>query len=273
MTSLGTRVGTTAEFLRSRGFGVPSAGVVTGSGLSGVMELADAVTVPFAEVPGFPRGTVSGHAHRIEFGRAEGVNVVVLRGRAHYYEGVSLADATFPVRVVRALGASWIALTNASGALRPSFAVGDVARITDHLNLIGDNPLVGENDESLGPRFPDLSATYDAEFGAHAEGAATEAGVALRHGVYAAVAGPQYETPAELRMLRLMGADLVGMSTVPEAIVAVHGGLRVLGLSIVTDLAFPEKPETLSHETVVAAAGRAAPVVDAVLRGVLRRTR
>jgi purine-nucleoside phosphorylase len=260
-----------ADFLRRRGFGEPVAAVVTGSGLSDVLVPTDAVSVPFEEVPGFPHGSVDGHARRIEFGTVEGVPLVVVRGRVHYYEGVSLRDATFPVRAVRALGARWIALTNASGALRPSFGVGNVVRITDHLNLMGDNPLVGENDDAIGPRFPDLSGAYDLSLGAHAEAAAVEAGVPLRQGIYAAVSGPHYETPAELRMLRLMGADLVGMSTAPETIVAVHAGMRVLGLSVVTDLAFPEEPLPLAHDAVVEAAGRAAPDVDAILRGVLRR--
>lgn len=271
MASLRQRIDAAAGFLRERGCGDVSAAVITGSGLAGVLALEDAVEVPFADVPGLAAGSVAGHAHRVEFGRAEGRPVLVFRGRVHGYEGVDLVDATLPVRVARALGAPWIALTNASGGIRPSFAVGDVVRITDHLNLMGDNPLIGENDDTLGPRFPDLSRAYCPELGARAEAAAAEAGAPLRRGVYAAVAGPHYETPAELRMLRTMGADLVGMSTVPETIVAAHGGLRVLGLSVVTDLAFPEAPSTLSHDDVVAAAAGAAPTLDAILRGVLRR--
>lgn len=273
MTALRARIETAADFLRDRGFGESAGAVVTGSGLAGVLEMSDSVRVPFTEVPGFPAGSVPGHDHHIEFGTAEGAPLIVLRGRAHGYEGVDLVDATFPVRVVRALGARWIALTNAAGAIRSSLEIGDVVRITDHLNLMGDSPLVGENDDTLGPRFPDLSTAYDSALGAHAQAAALEARVPLRRGVYAAVAGPHYETPAELRMVRALGADLVGMSTVPETIVAVHGGLRVLGLSIVTDLAFPEEPMPLSHDAVVQAARAAAPAVDAILRGVVRRER
>jgi purine-nucleoside phosphorylase len=273
VTRLRERIGEAAAFLRGKGVGAPVAAVVTGSGLSDVLALEDRVSVPAAEVPGFPRGAVKGHAQSVEFGTAEGVPLLVLRGRAHYYEGVDLAEATFPVRVVRELGARWIALTNAAGGIRSSYRVGDVVRITDHLNLIGTNPLIGPNDDELGPRFPDLSSAYDPALGRRADEAATEASVPLRHGVYAAVAGPHYETSAELRMLRTMGADLVGMSTVPETIVAVHAGLKVLGLSVVTDLALPEEPEPLAHDAVVTAAAEAAPRVDAILRGVLRRER
>ncbi len=273
MSELRTRIEAAAGFLRGRGVERPAGVVVTGSGLSDVLRLDDAVSVPAADVPGFPAGRVAGHAQRVEFGAAEGVPLLVLRGRAHYYEGVPLTEATFPVRVARALGAEWIVLTNASGGIRSSYRVGDIVRITDHLNLIGDNPLIGENDDELGPRFPDLSSAYDAELGHAADAAAAEAAVPLRHGVYCAVSGPHYETAAELRMLRTMGADLVGMSTVPETIVAVHAGLKVLGLSVVTDLARPEEPEPLAHDAVVSAAADAAPNVDAIVRGVLRRKR
>ena len=271
MTELRARIDESADFLRERGVGEPVAAVVTGSGLSGVLELDDPTRVPYGEVPGFAPGSVAGHSHTVEFGTVEGLPLLVLRGRVHYYEGVDLGAATLPIRVARCLGARSLVLTNASGGIRPSYGVGDIVRITDHLNLIGDNPLVGPNDDDLGPRFPDMSTAYDAELGRHVDEAAREAGIALRRGVYAAVSGPHYETPAELRMLRMMGADLVGMSTVPETIVAVHCGLRVLGLSVVTDLAFPEAPEPLAHQEVVEAAGRAAPAVDTLLRAWLRR--
>ncbi len=271
MTELRTRIDESVEFLHGRGVGEPAVGLVTGSGLSDVLALENSVSIPFAEIPGFPRGAVPGHNQRLEYGTAEGVPLLVLRGRVHYYEGVDLRETTFPIRVLKALGAGWVALTNAAGGIRSTYRVGDVVRITDHLNLIGDNPLVGPNDDTLGPRFPDMSSAYDPELGQWAEEAAVEASVELRRGVYCAVSGPHYETPTELRMLRTMGADLVGMSTVPETIVAVHAGLNVLGLSIVTDLAFPEEPEPLAHDAVVKAAAAAAPRVDAILRGVLRR--
>lgn len=264
-------VGQAAEFLRQRGVGDVDAAIVLGSGLSGALASVAEVSVPFDAIPGFPKGRVAGHARRVDWGRVGGAGVLVLRGRVHYYEGVDLARTVFPVRVTRALGAGWIALTNASGALRPVFDVGDVVGLTDHLNLMGESPLSGPNDDDLGPRFPDLGRAYDAELLRAADAEARDAGILLRRGVYAAVAGPQYETAAELRMLRTMGADLVGMSTVPETLAAVHGGMKVLGLSVVTDLAFPESPSSLSHGDVVAAAERAAPRVARILEGILRR--
>ncbi len=271
MGDLAREIGQAAEALRRRGVGEVGAAVVAGSGLSRVLAEVEEVSVPFAEIPGFPRGGVPGHGHRVAWGRVGGTGVLVVRGRVHCYEGVDPARTAFPVRVARALGASRIALTNASGALRPVFDVGDVVAITDHLNLMGETPLAGPNDDTLGPRFPDLGRAYDAALLKAADEAARAAGVTLRRGVYAAVAGPQYETAAELRMLRTLGADLVGMSTVPETLVAVHGGLRVLGLSVVTDFAFPESPAPLAHEDVVRAAEAAVPQVTRILQGVLGR--
>jgi isoleucyl-tRNA synthetase len=237
------RVRRTVDFLRSRGFGDADAAFVLGSGLASAVALDVAAELPFEEIPGFPRGSVPGHPRRLEYGSLAGVRCLVVRGRVHYYEGVDLLAATFPVRVSRALGARWIGLTNACGALRPGYDVGDVVVIADHLNLLGESPLAGPNDDELGTRFPDLSAAYDRELAERAEGAIRRAGWPVRRGVYAAVAGPQFETPAELRMLRrTLGADLVGMSTVPETIVAVHAKLRVLALSVVTDLAYPDAP-------------------------------
>jgi purine-nucleoside phosphorylase len=269
-TVLAERAREAADHLRGRGVGVPRASFVLGSGLSGALRLERSVRVPFDEVPGFPRGALAGHDRVVEFGEAEGVPVLVLRGRAHHYEGISLADATFPIRVLRALGAPWVALANACGGIDPTLEVGDVVLITDHLNLMGDNPLVGPNDDALGPRFPDMSRAYDRGLLLRAEEVARSASITTRRGVYAAVPGPHYETPAEIRMLRTCGADLVGMSTVPETIVAVHGGMKVLGISIVTDLAHPESLEPLTHDEVVRAAERARPHVDAILRGLLK---
>jgi len=269
MTRLAERVRESVEYLRGRGVGDPVAAVVLGSGLSGALDLEDVVVVPFDDVPGFPRGTVEGHDHRLEFGTCAGRPVLALRGRVHYYEGATLAEATFPIRVVRGLAPRWLALLNAAGGIRADFAVGDLVLITDHINWMGDNPLIGPNEDSLGPRFPDMSTAYDAELLRRAETVAQRAQVRTHRGVYAAVAGPNYETPAEIRLLRLAGADLVGMSTVPEVIVAVHGGMRVLGMSVVTDSAVPEELEPLSHEAVVQAARVAAPRAGAILRGML----
>ncbi|MGQ0721299.1 MAG: purine-nucleoside phosphorylase [Candidatus Eiseniibacteriota bacterium] len=255
--------------LRERGVGSPVATFVLGSGLSAAVAARDGVSVPFAEIPGFPRGRLEGHDRRLEFGTVESRPVLVLHGRAHYYEGFELREATFPVRVARALGSRWIGLLNAAGGLDPTHVPGDVVLITDHINLMGDNPLIGPNDDSLGPRFPDLSRAYDPGLRDLAEAAARRLDVPVRRGVYAAVTGPHYETAAELRMLRLLGADLVGMSTVPETIVAVHGGQRVLGISVVTDRADPDSLQPLSHDEVVRAAREAAPRVGGILCGVL----
>jgi purine-nucleoside phosphorylase len=263
------RIRRTVDLLRSRGVGEPAGAIVLGSGLSDALALDSPVAVPYAEIEGFPRGRVPGHDQVLEFGRVDGRPVLVLRGRVHYYEGVPLAEATFPVRVAAGLGASWIALANAAGGVDPTYVVGDLVLICDHINLMGDNPLIGPNDDAIGPRFPDLSAAYDRALLARAEAAARRRGIGTRRGIYAAVSGPHFETPAEIRMLRLLGADLVGMSTVPETIVAVHSGLRVLGISVVTDLAFPESIRPLTHEEVMREAAAAAPSVGAILRGLL----
>jgi purine-nucleoside phosphorylase len=267
--SLADRIGEAVRALRGRGVGTPRATFVLGSGLSGAVATSNPVVVPFEEIPGFPRGHLAGHDRRLEFGQLASRPVLVLHGRAHYYEGVELREATFPVRVARALGSRWIGLLNAAGGLDPAHAPGDIVLIADHINLMGDNPLIGPNDETLGPRFPDLSRAYDPELLDRAEAAARKLGVPVRRGVYAAVSGPHYETAAELRMLRLLGADLVGMSTVPETIVAAHGGLMVLGISVVTDRADPDALSVLSHEDVVRAAREAAPRVGGILREVL----
>jgi purine-nucleoside phosphorylase len=260
-----------ADFLRARGVGDVDAAFILGSGLAEAVRLEAAISVPFEAIPGFPRGAVSGHPRTLEWGRLDGTRCLVARGRVHYYEGVDLSATTFPIRVAKFLGARWIGITGASGALRPSFDVGDVAVVTDHLNLLGESPLAGPNDDELGTRFPDLSSAYDRELARHAEAAAREAGIPVRRGVYAAVAGPQFETPAELRMLETLGADLVGMSIAPETIVAVHARLRVLALAVVTDRALPEAPAALAHDHVLGVARQAVGNVERILAGVTRR--
>jgi purine-nucleoside phosphorylase len=269
--SLSERVEKAKSFLREQGVGEPVAAVILGSGLSAALALEDTVAIPYGEIPGFPRGRVPGHDCVLEFGRVAGEPVLVLRGRVHYYEGLALVEVTFPVRVARALGARWIGLVNAAGGLNPSLEVGDIVLLTDHLNLMGDNPLIGPNDDALGPRFPDMSGAYSKRLLERAEAAARAAGLLTRRGVFAAVAGPTYETPAEIRMLQICGADLVGMSIVPETIVAVHAGLEVLGISVVTDMAVPEDRAPLVHDDVLRVAQNALPGVTAVLEGVLGR--
>ncbi|MBK6847591.1 MAG: purine-nucleoside phosphorylase [Proteobacteria bacterium] len=243
----------------------PCLGIVLGSGLGDFAErLQGAVAVPYAALPGFVPSTVSGHAGRLIAGNCAGVPLLVMQGRIHRYEGHSLAQVVLPVRALVAAGCTTLVLTNAAGGIRADLGPGSLVLITDHLNLLGDNPLCGANDERLGPRFPDLSEAYDPALRAAAQRAARTAGVALAEGVYAALSGPSYETPAEIRMLRTLGADLVGMSTVPEVIAARHMGARVLGLSCVANAA-AGLGGALSHAEVTATVGRMQQAVTALL--------
>jgi purine-nucleoside phosphorylase len=239
----------------------PAAGIVLGSGLSGFTErLQNRVEIPYAEIPGFPVSRVAGHPGRLVLGElpADGgpLAVAAMSGRVHAYEGWSGADVAFGARVLCRLGIRALLVTNAAGGIAPTLGSGDLVRITDHLNLSGVNPLVGDNDERLGPRFPDLSEAYDAGLGALLDDTARQLGVPLRAGVYACVLGPSYETPAEVRMLRALGADCVGMSTVPEVIAARHLGVPVCGISVVTNPAAGLSRKPLSHEEVARAAER-----------------
>jgi purine-nucleoside phosphorylase len=239
----------------------PAAGIVLGSGLSGFTErLQNRVEIPYAEIPGFPVSRVAGHPGRLVLGElpADGgpLAVAAMSGRAHAYEGWSGADVAFGARVLCRLGIRALLVTNAAGGVAPTLGSGDLVRITDHLNLSGVNPLVGDNDERLGPRFPDLSEAYDAGLGALLDDTARQLGIPLSAGVYACVLGPSYETPAEVRMLRALGADCVGMSTVPEVIAARHLGVPVCGISVVTNPAAGLSRKPLSHEEVAQAAER-----------------
>jgi purine-nucleoside phosphorylase len=268
----GADVRAATDAVRARFAERPVCGIVLGTGLGGLVERIDvAAAIPYTEIPGMPLSTVSSHAGRLLCGTLGGKALVAMQGRFHRYEGYALGAVTFPVRLMRALGAESMVVSNACGGLHPLWARGDVALIADHINLLGDNPLIGPNDDALGPRFPDLSVPYDAELRALARAVAAAGGHELREGVYAALQGPNYETRAEYRMLRAMGADLVGMSTVPEVIAARHAGMRVLGLSVVTDMCLPDVLEPASHEAIVAAAERAGPVLADVVTGVMER--
>jgi purine-nucleoside phosphorylase len=261
-----------ADAVRARFAPAPDVAIVLGTGLGGVAREIDvATTVEYADIPGFPLSTVESHAGRLLCGTLGGKTVVAMQGRFHRYEGYSLQQVTFPVRVLRALGADTLVVSNACGGMREEWAPGDLMLIADHINLLGDNPLVGENDDRLGVRFPDMSAPYDADLRALAHVVAREQGTVLREGVYVAVTGPNLETRAEYRMLRTIGADVVGMSTVPEVIVAVQGGMRVLGLSIITDQCIPESLVPAELATIIATAGRAEPRLTALVRGILER--
>jgi len=264
-----------AQAIRTRLPFQPRVAVILGSGLGTLAEAIDAPTsIPYGEIPSWPVSTVIGHQGRLVAGKLEGHEVVVMQGRVHYYEGYSMAQVTLPVRVFQRLGVEILIVTNAAGAIHPDFKPGDLMLISDHLNLIGMSglsPLRGPNLDELGPRFPDMSRAYDRELLSLARQAAQEAGIMVQEGVYAGLAGPSFETPADLRFLRLIGADAVGMSTVPEVTVARHGGTRVLGFSGISNKANLDGNTITSHEEVLEAGQRIVPKLIAVVRGVLRK--
>jgi purine-nucleoside phosphorylase len=264
------RVRHSAEVVRSRWPHSADIGVVLGTGLGKLAEAIERPTIiEYPEIPNFPVSTVESHAGRLLCGSLGGKKVVAMQGRFHRYEGYTLQQATFPIRVLRELGAETLIVSNACGVVRPDWKAGDLMLIADHINLLGDNPLIGPNDDRLGPRFPDMSAPYDEELRAKAREIARRRNITLREGVYVAVPGPNLETRAEYRMVRELGADVVGMSTVPEVIVAVHAGMRVLGISIITDSAVPETLQVTTLEHVIAAANAAEPSLTALVRDVV----
>ena len=270
--SLYDRVQAAAGVVRGRSALVPEVGIILGTGLGGLArEIAVEAEVPYAEIPGFPLSTVETHAGRLLLGRLGGRPVVAMQGRFHRYEGYDLQQVTFPVRVLHALGARTLIVSNACGGMNPLWGPGDLVLLSDHINLLGDNPLVGPNDERLGSRFPDMSAPYDPELRALARKAALELGIMLREGVYVAVAGPNLETRAEYRMLRALGADVVGMSTVPEVIVAGHQGMRTIGISIITDQCLPDALEPADIGRIIATAGRAEPQLTRLIATLVER--
>jgi purine-nucleoside phosphorylase len=253
---------------------VPRVGLILGSGLGALAdEIADGVVVPYSAIPGFHEPKVVGHRGELALGSLAGVPVAVLRGRFHFYEGHSMQEVTFPVRVLRALGCDTLLVTNAAGGLRPDWQVGDIMRISDQIflpGMAGHHPLIGPNDERLGPRFPAMVGAFENELAPIAREVAALQGITLREGVYCMLAGPSFESAAELRMLRVWGADAVGMSTAPEVIVARHGGMRVLGFSLITNLALPDGPPA-NHEEVLEAGEQAKPRFGALLKGILAR--
>jgi purine-nucleoside phosphorylase len=266
------RIQVASEAVRRRSDLEPEVGLILGTGLGGLArEIAVEAEVPYAEIPGFPLSTVESHAGRLLLGLLAGRPVVAMQGRFHRYEGYDLQQVTFPVRVMHALGARTLIVSNACGGMNPLWAPGDLVLLSDHINLLGDNPLVGPNDERLGPRFPDMSAPYDPELRVLARAAALELGIALREGVYAAVPGPNLETRAEYRMLRSIGADVVGMSTVPEVIVANHQGMRTVGISIITDQCLPDALEPADIGRIIETAGRAEPALTRLVTSITER--
>ena len=266
------RVRQAADVVRGRSPLQPEVAIILGTGLGGLArEIEVEAEIAYGDIPGVPLSTVETHAGRLLLGRLGGRAVVAMQGRFHLYEGYDLRQVTFPVRVVRALGAATLVVSNACGGMHPLWAPGDLVLLTDHINLLGDNPLAGPNDERLGPRFPDMSAPYDPALRELARRTAAELGIVLREGVYVAVAGPNLETRAEYRMLRALGADVVGMSTVPEVIVAVHQGMRVLGISIITDQCLPDALEPADIDRIIATAGRAEPQLTRLVTALVER--
>jgi purine-nucleoside phosphorylase len=270
--SLTERIGAAVAAIRGRSALQPRIGIILGTGLGGLAaRIQVEASIPYEEIPGFPLSTVETHTGRLLLGTLGGKPVVAMQGRFHRYEGYTLQQVTFPVRVMRALGADTLLVSNACGGMHPFWSPGDLVLIADHINLLGDNPLIGPNADELGPRFPDMSQPYDLDLQTLAVEVALERRITLRRGVYVAVPGPNLETRAEYRMLRVMGADVVGMSTVPEVIVAVHGGMRVMGVSIITDQCLPDALQPASIEHIITTAGRAEPHLTALVEGVVER--
>jgi purine-nucleoside phosphorylase len=249
----------------------PLVGIILGTGLGSLAEKIEThLSVPYDEIPHFPMSTVEGHAGELVFGKLAGLDVVAMSGRVHYYEGYSMKEVTFPVRVMKALGCKYLLLSNAAGGLNPLYEAGDIVLSVDHINLMGDNPLIGPNEDELGPRFPDMSEPYDKKLIKIAEEIALDERIVVHKGVFVAVAGPNLETAAEYRFLRTIGADVVGMSLVPEDIVAVHSGMRVLAFTVVTDLCFPDSLEPADIQTILKVAAGAEPKLTKLVIGVLR---
>jgi purine-nucleoside phosphorylase len=270
--SLYDRVAGAAAAVRARTPVRPEVAVILGTGLGALArEIAVETEIPYGDIPGFPLSTVESHSGRLLAGRLAGRPVVAMQGRFHRYEGYDLQQVTFAVRVLHALGAGTLVVSNACGGMNPLWAPGDLVLLSDHINLLGDSPLIGPNDERFGPRFPDMSAPYDPRLRALARSVALELGIVLREGVYVGVPGPSLETRAEYRMLRTLGADVVGMSTVPEVIVAVHEGMRVIGISIVTDQCLPDALEPADLGRIIETATRAEPQLTRLVTTVVER--
>jgi purine-nucleoside phosphorylase len=261
----------TANFLQSKTSFTPEFGIILGTGLGGLVnEIEIEHKIEYKDIPNFPVSTVEGHQGNLIFGKIEGRKIVAMQGRFHFYEGYSMQEITLPVRVLKFLGIKYLIVSNASGGMNPDFEVGDLMIIDDHINLFGTNPLMGKNIDELGPRFPDMSEAYDHKLIELAEKTAKELGINVKKGVYAGVSGPTFETPAEYKYIRSIGADAVGMSTVPEVIVARHMGLTCFAMSVITDSGVPGQIIEISHEEVQEIAGKAEPKMAAILKRMLK---
>lgn len=262
----------TADFLRQRAGEMPKLAIILGTGLGNLVDhIEDKLYIPYSEIPNFPVSTVQGHSGNLIFGKMGGKRVMAMQGRFHYYEGYDMKTVTFPVRVFKALGVETLFVSNAAGGMNKEFKVSDVMIITDHINLFPENPLRGKNYEELGPRFPAMTEAYDKKLVALADSIGDELGLRLMHGVYVGTPGPTFETPAEYEYFRIIGGDAVGMSTVPEVIVARHAGMRVFGLSVITDLGGKDVTQVPTHEEVQEAAVKAQPTVEALVKAMVER--
>ncbi len=272
MPELRDQIDEALKFIRTKTDSKPPIGIILGTGLGALVKEIKADTIiDYSDIPHFPVSTVESHHGKLIFGSLSGKSIVAMQGRFHKYEGYTLQQVTFPVRVMKFLGVKNLLISNAAGALNPFFKRGEVMIMADHINLLGDNPLIGKNDESLGPRFPDMSEPYSKELLSIAEQAALDLKIPVRKGVYVAMTGPMLETASEYRFLRTIGADAVGMSTVPEDIVAVHMGLKVLGFSILTDECFPDALVPITLKEVIKVANKAEPKMTAIMKEVVRR--
>ena len=277
MSELQTQLKEAVDFIRTRTKMKPDVGIILGTGLGGLAkEIARETVIDYEEIPHFPVSTVESHHGKLIFGELAGKKVVAMQGRFHYYEGYSMQQITFPVRVMGAkggLGVRTLLISNAAGALNPLFRRGDVMLVVDHINLLGDNPLIGPNEDDLGPRFPDMSEAYNRKLVALAEDVALDRKIRVQKGVYAAMTGPNLETGAEYRFLRIIGADAVGMSTIPETIAANHMRMKVLGISIITDECFPDALRPTNVEEIIRVANKAEPKLTRIMKEVVRRMR
>lgn len=271
MKNTSERINESIQAIRKHSEIKPEIAIILGTGLGKLADqIEDKISIPYKNIPNFPISTVQGHRGNLVLGKLEDKQIVAMQGRFHFYEGYSMKEITFPVKVMRQLGAKVIIISNAAGGMNRFFKRGDLMLITDHINLMGDNPLIGPNDDELGPRFPDMSQAYDLELMDLIERISLEEGILIHKGIYAGLPGPMLETPAEYRFLIRIGADAVGMSTIPEVIVANHMGMRVLGISCITDLAIDAVVEKVQFQEILQAATKSEPVMTCVVRKVIK---
>lgn len=272
MSDLKNQIQEALEFLKSKTSMIPEVGIVLGTGLGALAkEIKAEIVIDYKDIPHFPLSTVESHEGKLILGTLSGKKVIAMQGRFHYYEGYTMKQITFPIRVMKALGIKVLCVSNIAGGMNPNYRRGDIMIINDHINMLGDNPLIGKNYDDLGPRFPDMSEPYSKELQKVAEEIAMEEKIKVHSGVYLAVSGPNLETRAEYRMFRNMGADVVGMSTIPEVIVAVHTGLKVFGMSVISDECFPDSLQPVSVEEIIKAAEEAEPKLTIIMKRLIER--